>query len=358
MKKLFFLFLAVLIFTGCSFLFPKEDEVFVVEVIVDPNVTVTPMRAELSKGESVVFTYTLKEGYILNSITVDGVSIVPFGNTFSISNVTSDKQVNIITTKKEEFFAVNVTADSGVIVTPMKAVVQKGENAVFTYTLKEGYVLNSITAGGVSITPSSGSFTLTNIGSDKQVNITTKEKEKPKFTISATAGLGGKVTPSGEIIVTEGQDQTFGIVSNPGFLQDILKINDVAVPSTNSYTFLNVTSNAKLDATFKKDSLLWPMLYIEWREDSVYINGGRAYIPDGDILNYYSNGTYVRTVKGVLRPPEESKLDKSTSPATIYYGGSPYKIEQINDERYVISEVNAWGQYVQLIFKNNKYKQL
>lgn len=258
--------------------------------------------------------------------------------------------------KGEEFFAVNVTADSGVTVTPMKAMVQKGENAIFTYTLKEGYVLNSIIVDGVSITPSSGSFTLTNIGSNKQVNIITKEKEKPTFIISANADPNGRVTPSGDITVTEGQNKTFSIVANPGFLQDILKVNDVIVPSVSSYTFSNVTSNAKLDVTFKKDSLLWPMLYIEWKQDSTYIDQYKWPEIDGDILNIYPDGTLVRTVKGVLRPPENYILDRSKSPVTIAYGGRICKIEEINDQRFVISYINGANQYVQLIFKNNGYK--
>lgn len=278
MKKLFFLFLAVLIFTGCSFLFPKEDEVFVVEVIVDSNVTVTPMRAELSKGESVVFTYTLKEGYILNSITVDGVSIVPFGNTFSISNVTSDKKVNIISI------------------------------------------------------------------------------EKKKFTISASAGPNGTVSPAGEILVTEGQSQTINITANPGFLQDMLKINGTNVSLTSSYTFSNVTADASLHATFKKDSILWPLLNIIWRNDSVYIDSSNYYFgTEGEILNYSANGTYIVFWKNTIYNRVWT-LDKSKYPAVITYGGRLCKIEKINEEKFVFSYINELNQKVTQTYVNHGYK--
>lgn len=278
MKKLFFIFLSALIFSGCSFLFPKDDEVFVVEVIVDPNVIVTPMSAKLSKGESVVFTYSLKEGYILNSITIDGVSIVPSGNTFTISNVTSDKKVNIIS------------------------------------------------------------------------------KEKQKFTISATAGPNGTVSPSGAVTVTEGQDQTFSIVANPGFLQDILKVNDFIIPSVSSYTFSNITSNAKLDVTFKKDSLLWPLLNIVWDLDSVYIDLDRWEASEvQEILSFSADGKYVmvwnnKTYNSVWT------LDKSKSPATIIYEGNLANIEKINNEKFIFSYINSQKQKVTQTYVNHGYK--
>lgn len=255
---------------------------------------------------------------------------------------------------------VQVVNNPNVVVTPASVTVLKGSNVTFSYSIAvSDQELVSIIANGVSIAPSSNSFTLKNIDLNTKVYITTKVIEKPKFTIFATTGLGGKVTPSGDVIVIEGQNKTISITPNPGFLQDILKVNDIIIPSSDSYTFSNVTSNSKLDVMFKKDSILWPMLYIEWKEDSVYIDQYKWYMPDEYILNYnFSDNTFIRTVKGELGSPEGYILDRSKSPATITYGGQPCKIEMINEERYVISYINGFEQYVRLIFKNNKYKQL
>ena len=70
------------------------------------------------------------------------------------------------------------------------------------------------------------------------------------YTITATQGTGGSVTPSGNITVTEGQNQSFTITQNSGYsISDVL-VDGVSQGNISSYTFNNVTSDHTIAASF------------------------------------------------------------------------------------------------------------
>ncbi len=257
---------------------------------------------------------------------------------------------------EEDVYVVDVSIDSGVTVVPMKATAQKGESVTFTYSLKKGYVLSNVIANGVSITPSSNSFSIVVNASDQKVRVSTKEEEKQKFIISATTGdNNGKVSPSGTMSVTEGQNQEVSIIPNAGYMINTLKVGDDFVSPASSYTFLNVSADASLQATFKKDPILWPLLYIEWKEDSTYIEENVWYMSDGEILNFSSDGKSTALWNGKIYHADWS-LDKSKSPIIFNYGGRPCLIEKINEEKFIFSYINESKRKVTTVYTNHRYK--
>lgn len=71
-------------------------------------------------------------------------------------------------------------------------------------------------------------------------------------TITASSGANGSITPSGDVIVEEGEDQTFTIQAASGYeIEDVL-VDGVSVGAVSSYTFQNVTAAHTISATFKK----------------------------------------------------------------------------------------------------------
>ncbi len=68
------------------------------------------------------------------------------------------------------------------------------------------------------------------------------------YTIIASAGTGGLITPSGSISVTYGQNQAFSISANTGYkISDVL-VDAVSVGAVSSYTFTNVTGPHSITA--------------------------------------------------------------------------------------------------------------
>ena len=74
--------------------------------------------------------------------------------------------------------------------------------------------------------------------------------EGDTFTITAGAGTGGSISPSGNVTVEAGQNQTFAITPSPDYsIADVL-VNGSSVGAVSSYTFYNVQSNHTIYATF------------------------------------------------------------------------------------------------------------
>ncbi len=72
----------------------------------------------------------------------------------------------------------------------------------------------------------------------------------PSHTIVATASAGGTITPSGNVSVTEGDNQQFLVAPQTGYHFDSLKVDGIKVDSMTSYTFYNVLANHTIAAYF------------------------------------------------------------------------------------------------------------
>ena len=76
--------------------------------------------------------------------------------------------------------------------------------------------------------------------------------ERPVYTVKATAGSHGSITPSGNVDVLHGGSQTFTIAANRGYAISNVKVDGVSIGAVKSYTFENVTENHTIEVTFMK----------------------------------------------------------------------------------------------------------
>ena len=72
------------------------------------------------------------------------------------------------------------------------------------------------------------------------------------YTIKATAGAGGSISPSGSVSVREGRDQTFTITPDKGYAVANVKIDGRSIGAVKSYTFENVRRNHTIEVIFMK----------------------------------------------------------------------------------------------------------
>ena len=80
------------------------------------------------------------------------------------------------------------------------------------------------------------------------------EEKIPTYTITATAGTGGSITPAGVTTVQEGGSQSYTIKADSGYHISDVKVNSVSVRAVESYTFTNVRSNQTIAVTFSRNS--------------------------------------------------------------------------------------------------------
>ena len=72
------------------------------------------------------------------------------------------------------------------------------------------------------------------------------------YTTKAAAGTGGSISPSGNVSVREGADQTFTITPDKGYAVANVKIDGKSIGAVKSYTFENVRRTHTIEVIFMK----------------------------------------------------------------------------------------------------------
>src|SRR5207247_1286323 len=73
----------------------------------------------------------------------------------------------------------------------------------------------------------------------------------PAYTIAASAGSGGSISPSGNVAVTCGTDRKLDITPDGCHTIKDVKVDGISVGTPSSYTFLSVHASHTIDATFE-----------------------------------------------------------------------------------------------------------
>jgi hypothetical protein len=72
----------------------------------------------------------------------------------------------------------------------------------------------------------------------------------PTYTITPTANPNGTIDPSGPVVITQGENQTFQITPNSGYVVQSVTVDGINQGEVTSYTFNNVQANHSITATF------------------------------------------------------------------------------------------------------------
>ena len=151
-------------------------------------------------------------------------------------------------------YTISASAGSNGTISPSGSVsVNQGANQTFTITPNSGYEVNAVTVDGSSqgaIT----SYTFSNVAANHTISATFKTASVTQYTITASAGSNGSISPSGSILVNQGANQTFTITPNSGYEVDVVTVDGVSQGAITSYTFTNVLTGHTINATFKTAS--------------------------------------------------------------------------------------------------------
>ena len=141
---------------------------------------------------------------------------------------------------------ITATAGSGGTIAPLGAVlVDAGTSQTFTITPDSGFSIADVLVNDDSV-GAVPTFTFPDVGA----NHTIEAQFVANKVIAASAGPNGTISPSGDIIVTEGSDQSFTITPDPGyFISDVI-VDGNSIGSAKAFTFTNVTSNHTIEASF------------------------------------------------------------------------------------------------------------
>jgi len=209
---------------------------------ISPSNSVT-----VSYGGSQTFTITPNVCYTIKDVKVDGVSVGAV-STYAFTNVTSDHTIEAIF--EPISYNISATSFSGGSISPSGTItVNPGESKTFTITPNTGYRVKVVLVDGVSVGAVS-TYTFDNVTQDHTIEA---QFEPTTFTITASSGVGGTITPTDTITVNYGNSKTFTITPNQGYkIKDVL-VDGKSVGTVSTYTFTNITSNHTIEATFEKE---------------------------------------------------------------------------------------------------------
>ncbi len=231
------------------------DTAHYITVGVSAHGSISPSgKISVPSGGSQIFTITPDTGYYISDVHVDSVSIGSV-SVFEFSNITSDHSINA--TFSRLTYQVFVETGTGGIINPSGlSYVAHGDQQTFNIIPNLGYILDSLYIDGIHVGTTS-SYTFYNVTSSHQIKA---GFALTIYTIQATAGGNGDITPSGIINVFYGENQAFRIQPQSGYNIDSLFVDGIHADSLTGYTFSNVTGNCSIHVIFKQQLYPIPIL--------------------------------------------------------------------------------------------------
>ncbi|MBQ6277271.1 MAG: PKD domain-containing protein [Bacteroidales bacterium] len=124
-----------------------------------------------------------------------------------------------------------------------------GEDYTFTVIPDDCYQTGTVTVNGNAVTlDANNSYTIQNVTTEQTINATFTQIS---YTITASAGNGGTISNVGSTSVNCGDDITYTITPDEGYMISDIEVDGQSVGSENSYLFTNVTSDHTISATFE-----------------------------------------------------------------------------------------------------------
>ena len=154
-----------------------------------------------------------------------------------------------------------------------------------------------------------------------ELSLTKGQPQPTTYTITATAGTGGTISPSGAVTVKSGDSVTFTITPNSGYIISDVKVDGKSIGAVTSYTFTNVTANHTIEATFEKQSTQ-TVIVLKIGSSSFTVNGETRYLDSPPVIKNSRTLVPIRAIVEALGgtiswDPTERKVTVTLGSTTI-----------------------------------------
>lgn len=200
---------------------------------------------------SQAYTISANAGYHISDVYVDGVSVGAVAS-YTFNNVTANHSIYAAFEANEYTITVNQPANG--VITPGTTTVASGATPTFVFTPALGYAVTAITVNGTNVIANATNlndiytYVFPAVNANQTLTATMTAKS---FTINATAGANGSITPSGSTTVYYGNTQSYNITPANGYVVDNVVVDGMSVGALTSYIFTNVVANHTISVTFK-----------------------------------------------------------------------------------------------------------
>jgi hypothetical protein len=196
------------------------------------NGSISPNGAvSVAQGTSRSFTITPASGYRVTDVLVDGVSVGAV-STYAFNNVTANHTISASFALNT--YKITVTAGPNGTISPFGLItVFHGSSQTFSIKPNNGSYIANVIVNGQTIGQVS-TYTFTNVTSDCSINASFGIHT---YTIAASAGTGGMITPSGAVSVLHGGTQAFAITAQQDYRINNVFVDGISMGSVSAYNF-------------------------------------------------------------------------------------------------------------------------
>ena len=211
--------------------------------------SITPVgTATLNYGANQVYSIVAATGYGISDVKVDGISIGAVAS-YNFANVIANHTISA--TFALSSYTITASAGAGGGITPVgTAALNYGANQAYSIAAATGYGISDVKVDGVSIGPVT-SYSFVNVIANHTISVTFALNS---YTITASAGAGGSITPTGTATLNYGANQAYSIAAATGYGISDVKVDGVSIGPVTSYSFVNVIANHTIIATFTLNS--------------------------------------------------------------------------------------------------------
>ena len=187
------------------------------------------------------------------------------------------------------------------------------------------------------------------------------------YTIKATAGKHGAISPEGNVSVREGKDQTFTIRPDSGYVVSDVKVDGKSIGAVRSYTFWNVKKSHTIAVSFAKADTFVDVPAGSYYEDAVQWaleNGittgtdSRHFSPDG-ICTRAQAVTFLWRAAGSPKPETRTMPFTDVPVGSYYYDAVLWAVENgitkgTSNTRFSPNDTCTRAQIVAFLWRSEK----
>ena len=259
------------------------------------------------QGSDQTFTIIPAPGYRVAGVTVDGSSVGAVTR-YTLNDIAVAHSISATFAVIQGTCTITASAGANGSIAPSPStMVDYGSARTFTITPNNGYKVASVTVDGTALANPVTSYTFTDVTANHSISATFAIKT---FTITASAGANGSISPSPSATVGYGGAQTFTITPRAGYHVASVTIDGTALSNpVTSNTFRNVTTNHSISATFAANAFTIT--------SSAGTNGSISPSPSA-VVNNGANQTFTITPNSGYRVASVTVDGSSVGAVTTY----------------------------------------
>ena len=255
---------------------PGAPKKYTIAVDAGSKGTVTPSsQIEVKAYRSVDITITANEGWLVDTISIDGKQVYPKNGGSPAETVTlTMKRVSknhiVTVTYIEKTYTVSVNSNEGGDAKVSSDTVKYGQSASVVVTTNNGYKVASVTAtmdgvevNDVTVSSDKTTYTVNNVTGDVKFEVI---YEQAKFGVTVIVGGHGKVKVNGDLVtsknpipVAKDSDVVIEVKPDDNYRLATLTVNGVDKSEgvyDNSYAVKGLSEDITVEVAFELDAYL------------------------------------------------------------------------------------------------------